>query len=210
VEDQLFVLGNREQLFLRYNGLLVTFEKRWADRWQTLLSYSLSEAFGLLPSSGGGPGQVSSTFGGGFGKDPNVYTNRTGNLNNDRTHMFRMQGAVEIPRIEVLLGANFQHLTGGPIAASARGRVPEGIVEVLIEPPGFQRLSPQTLLDLRVSKIFRFGEQGKLEFLADIMNVLNESAGQTIVTDNFYSPNFAKPILFVHPLRAMLGVKFSF
>jgi hypothetical protein len=30
----------------------------------------------------------------GLGQDPNVYTNRTGNLDNDRTHMFRVQEAV--------------------------------------------------------------------------------------------------------------------
>jgi hypothetical protein len=209
-EDQLFVLGNREQLFLRYDGLLLTLEKRWADRWQTLVSYSLSEAYGLLPSSGSDPGQFSSTFGGWFGRNPNDYTNRTGNLNNDRTHMFRVQGAVEIPGAALLVGANFQHLTGQPIAASARVRLPDAYYGGLIEPPGFQRLSAQTLLDLRISKIFRFGDEGKLELLADVLNLLNESAGFTIVTDNFYSPSYAKPALYVHPRRAMLGVKFSF
>jgi hypothetical protein len=30
------------------------------------------------------------------------------------------------------------------------------------------------------------------------------------VTDNFYSPNYAKPALYVHPRRVMLGMKVSF
>ncbi len=211
-EDRVFVLGNQDELFLRYNGILLTFGKRWADRWQTLLSYSLSEAYGLQPGSGGGGvGQNSTTFGfTTFGRDPNDYTNATGPLNNDRTHMFRLQGAAEIPRVEVLVGANFQHVTGQPFAASANVRLPQGTQRILIEPPSARRLSSQTLLDLRVSKIFRFGKDGKLEVLGDILNVFDESAELRFVTSNFYSPNFAKPRFYVHPLRVMLGVKFSF
>lgn len=46
--------------------------------------------------------------------------------------------------------------------------------------------------------------------LADILNVLDESAGNTLLSDNFYSLNCAKPARYILPLRAMLGVKFSF
>lgn len=44
-------------------------------------------------------------------------------------------------------------------------------------------------------------------FLADVLNVLNETAEEGIVTDNFFSPNFAVPKLFVDPRRTLLGVK---
>jgi len=211
-EDRLFVLGNQDALFLRYDGLVLTFEKRWTDRWQALVSYSLSEAYGLQPgSAGGGGGQNSTTFGWQrFGRDPNDYTNRRGQLNDDRTHIFRVQGAFEIPRVEVLVGASFQHYTGQPFAASANVRLPQGSRGILIETPGTRRLSSQTLLDLRFSKIFRFGKGGKIEVLADILQTLNDTAEVFYVTSNFYSPNFAKPDLFVPPRRAMIGVKFSF
>jgi hypothetical protein len=212
-EDRLFLLSNQEELFLRYNGLLVTFEKRWADRWQALVSYSVSEAVGLQATNGlaAGNAQLSTTFGLiPFGRDPNDYTNATGPLNNDRTHMFRVQGAVEIPRVGVLVGANFQYLTGQPFAANANVRLPQGTRQIFIEPRGTRRLSSQALLDLRVSKVFRFGKEGKLEVLADILNVLNDTAEVLLVSNNFYSPNFEEPDFFVNPLRAMLGVKFSF
>jgi hypothetical protein len=211
-EDRLFVLGNQDALFLRYDGLLLTFEKRWVGRWQAAVSYSLSEAEGLHSGSGGGGfAQDSTTFGfGTFGRDPNDYTNREGPLNNDRTHMFRVQAALEIPRVDVLVGANFQHLSGQPFAASANVRLPQGSRPILLEPPGTRRLESQTLLDLRVSKIFRFGRTGKLELLADVLNVFDDSAPIRYVTSNFYSPSFADPTLYVHPRRAMLGVKFAF
>jgi hypothetical protein len=71
-------------------------------------------------------------------------------------------------------------------------------------------MSSQTLLDLRFSKVFRFGEEGKLEVLADILNAFDDTAEAFYVTSNFYSPNFAKPNIFVLPRRAMIGVKLAF
>ncbi len=212
-EGSQFLLTNQDELFLRYGGLLVTFEKRWADRFQALASYSISEAVGLQATNGREPGfgQLSTTLGWiGFGRDPNDYTNATGPLNNDRTHMFRVQGAVEIPKVGILVGANFQHLTGQPFAAYGNVRLPQGTLRIFIEPRGARRLSSQTLLDLRISKIFRFGKDGKVELLADILNLLNDTAETSLVTNNFYSDNFEKPSSFVDPLRAMIGVKLAF
>jgi hypothetical protein len=172
-EERLFVLGNQEELFLRYDGLLLTFEKRWADRWQALVSYSLSEAVGLQATNGrsAGSGQSSTTFGWiPFGRDPNDYTNATGPLNNDRTHMFRMQGAIEIPRVGVVVGANFQHLTGQPFAAYANVRLAQGSRQIFVEPRGKRRLSfsvsprPQGLEDLTLRRNREArGSGGRLE-----------------------------------------------
>jgi outer membrane receptor protein involved in Fe transport len=212
-EERLFLLTNQDELFLRYNGLLLTFEKRWADRWQALASYSVSEAVGLQASNHfePGSGQNSSTYGwNGFGKDPNDYTNATGPLNNDRTHMFRVQGAIEVPKVGILVGANLQYLTGQPFAAFGNVRLPQGTRRIFIEPRGARRLSSETLLDLRISKILRFGKDGRIEILADILNVFDDTAETSIVTNNFYSPNFERPSRFVDPRRAMLGVKLFF
>jgi hypothetical protein len=212
-EDRLFLLTNPEELYFRYEGLLLTFEKRWSDGWQSLVSYSVSEAVGLQASNSrpAGSPQISSTFGNlPFGRDPNDYTNASGNLNNDRTHLFRVQGAVEIPRIEVLVGANFRHFTGQPWAAFANVRLPQGPQRIFIEPRGARRLSSQTLFDLRVSKIFRFGREGSLEVLGDLLNLLNDEAEVGLLSNNFYSPNFEKEGSFILPRRVMVGVKVFF
>ena len=212
-DDSRFLLTNQEELFLRYHGLLLTFEKRWANRWQALASYSISEAVGLQAWSGEGAGspQLSTTLGFiSFGRDPNDYTNATGPLNNDRTHMLRVQGAIEIPGVGILVGANFQHLTGQPFAGFGNVRLPQGTRRIFIEPRGERRLTSETLLDVRVSKLFRFGNKGKIEVLVDVLNVLDDTAETNLVTNNFYSPNFEKPSRFVDPLRAMVGVKVAF
>jgi hypothetical protein len=78
-----------------------------------LLSYTLSKANGLQASMAT-DGQNSA---GGFhtyGRGPNDLINAEGTLSNDRTHMLRAQGTVMIPKIGLLVGVNFQHLTGKP------------------------------------------------------------------------------------------------
>jgi len=213
-DARIYQLTNPEGYFSDYDGLLIWLNKRWSDRWQAVVSYTLSKAEGLINSNGRSPdlSQSTATFAGArarFGRDPNDFINATGNLLNDRTHMFRVQTAYEIPRVDVLVGAAFQYLTGKPYAAQANVRLPQGTRQIYIEPLGSRRLSPQTLLDLRISKVFRFGDH-KVEILADIMNLLQEEAEESIVTRNFYSENFAVPATWIDPRRAMIGVKLHF
>ncbi len=124
--------------------------------------------------------------------------------------MFRVQGAVEIPKIEVLLSANFQQLTGKPWAGVTFVRLPQGTRPIFVEPRGTRRLPSQTLLDFRVSKIFRFSGERKLELVLDILNLLNETAAEGVVTTNVFSPEFGEGSRFVTPRQAMLGIRFSF
>jgi hypothetical protein len=211
--ERFYLMTNRDELYLRYNGLLLTLEKRWSDGWQAQTSYSISEALGLQASSyfGSGGGQTSSTLGRNwFGRDPNDLTNAEGNLPNDRTHMFRIQGSAEIPKVGILVAAHYQHLTGKPWAAWTNVRLPQGNVWPMVEPRGSRRLSSQSLLDLRLSKIFRFGKDARVELLVDILNLLNETAEEGLISHHIFSSNFEEPNRFVDPRRAMIGVKLSF
>ena len=88
--------------------------------------------------------------------------------------------------------------------------LPQGDQRILLEPRGSRRLSSQSLLDLRVSRTFLFGRMGRVELLLDVLNVLNDTAEEALATDNLFSPNFARPTVFMDPRRAMLGVKFNF
>jgi hypothetical protein len=207
--DRRFLKTNPPEYFLRYNGMMLTLERRWADRWQALASYTFSKVEGLQPSSGATPGssQVSSLNT--FGRDPNSLTNAIGTLPNDRTHMFRLMGSVEIPRTGLVLATNLQHFTGLPWAATAQISLPQGLQRVLLEPRGSRRLSSQTLLDLRLSKTVRLAGHGQIELLLDVLNVLNQKAEEGLADDNLFSQNFARPSAFVDPRRAMLGVRLT-
>ena len=211
--DRFFLLTNRDDYYIHYDGLIITAEKRWTDHWQLLLSYSYSEATGLqsqnVVNPAGGQGSVTVSFNP-FGRDPNDITNATGLLPNDRTHMLRAQGNIEIPRLGILVGGHFQYLTGRPYTAFANVTLPQGTRSIYIEPFGSRRLSSQELLDLRVSKSFLMGPTGRVELLVDIFNVLNDASEEGVATQNFFSPNFAAGTNFVAPRRAMVGARLSF
>jgi hypothetical protein len=68
-------------------------------------------------------------------------------------------------------------------------------------------LSSQSLLDLRVSRAISFRGAARLQFILDVLNVLDDSAEEGLATDNVASPNFAKAVAFVDPRRAMFSVR---
>lgn len=212
-----FLLTNPDGYSLTYNGLVMTVEKRPSKGWHGLASYTFSRTYGLQASSGASAAdpQVSTVAPAfptaTFGRDPNNLTNAYGRLPNDRPHMFRAMGTIEVPRVRVMLGASYQHFSGKPWAAAAQVRLPppQGDQRILLEPRGSRRLSSQSLLDVRVSRSIPFGRGGHAEMLLDVLNVLNDTAEESLAFDNLFSPNFGRPSLFVDPRRAMIGVRLN-
>ena len=76
-----------------------------------------------------------------------------------------------------------------------------------LEPRGSRRLSSQALLDMRFSKTFSFGGPQRIELLVDVLNVLNDTAEEGLVSENMFSANFGLPSTFVDPRRAMVGLR---
>jgi hypothetical protein len=142
-----------------------------------------------------------------FGSDPNNLTNAGGRLPNDRPHVLRMTGVVNVPWIGVTVAANLQQFSGKPWAATAQVTLPQGAQRILLEERGSQRLSSQSILDLRVSKTLQFGDAGRVELLLDVLNLLNETAEEALVSDVLAATTFGRPRSFVDPRRAMLGVR---
>jgi TonB dependent receptor-like, beta-barrel/Carboxypeptidase regulatory-like domain len=212
--DRRFMLTNPPEYSMTYNGLVMAAEKRRSNGWQAFGSYTYSRTSGLQVSSGAtaaGP-QVSTIAGSPyltFGQDPNSLTNARGRLPNDRPHMLRLMGSVDVPRTGFVLAANAQYFSGKPWAASAQIALPQGDQRILLEPRGARRLSSQTLVDLRVSRPLPLGGANRIELLLDVLNVLNDTAEEAVATDNFFSPNFGQPTAFVDPRRAMLGVRLN-
>ena len=217
--DRRFLLTNQDGYEMNYNGLVLVVERRRANGWQAFGSYTLSRASGLQPSSGttAGGAQVSTIApppvpqGVIFGRDPNDLTNARGRLPNDRPHEFRAMGSVEVPRTGMVIAASIQYFSGKPWAATALVPLPQTnnqtTQRVQLEPRGSRRLSSQTLLDMRVSKSFSFGGSRHIELLLDVLNVLNDTAEEGLVSENLFSPNFGLPNTFVDPRRAMVGLR---
>ena len=188
-------------------------EKRRSHGWQAFGSYTFSRASGLQASSGTtAAGAQASTVAlptVPFGRDPNDLTNARGRLPNDRPHMFRVMGSVDVPRTGFVIAANLQYFSGKPWAATAQIALPQGDQRILLEPRGSRRLSSQSLLDVRVSRTIAVGGVGRIELLVDVLNALNDTAEEGLATDNLFSPNFGQPTAFMDPRRAMVGVRLN-
>jgi hypothetical protein len=215
-DSRRFLLTNPEGYSTSYDGLVMAVERRRSHRWHARGSYTFSKAYGLLASSGTtAAGAQLSTVSPPqpltFGRDPNDLFNARGRLPNDRPHVARVLGSIEVPRLGVLMAANFQHFSGKPWAATAQVQLPQNNQQrVLLEPRGSRRLSSQSLLDVRVSKTITLRRLGRVELMIDVLNALNDAAEEAIASDYFLSPNFQQPTVFIDPRRAMIGVRMHF
>ena len=218
--ERLFRLTNPEGYSSAYNGFVVVVDKRRSKGWQATGSYTLSRVHGLLASSGTtAAGAQISTVGSPpimFGRDPNDLTNARGRLPNDRLHMFRVMGGVDVPGTGLMMAANLQHSSGKPWAGAAVVSLPapqSGQQRILLEPRGSRQLSSQTLLDLRVSKTLRFGTRARIELMVDVLNVLDDDAEEGLVSDELFDglgrPVVVQPNVFVDPRRVMLSARMN-
>jgi hypothetical protein len=207
-----YLLTNPDGYSVTYNGLVVALDKRKSNGWQAFGSYTFSRTYGLLVSSGlsADAGQLSTVAPNNtFGRDPNNLTNAEGRLQNDRPHIFRVMGSVDVPHTGVVVAANFQQFSGKPWAASTNvTTLPQGSQRILLEPRGTRRLPSQSLLDLRVSRAVGFGPN-RVELLLDVLNLLNDAAEEAIATDNLFGATFGRGTQFMDPRRVMLAVRLN-
>ena len=213
-----FLLTNQKDYSLTYNGLVMVVEKRRSNGWQAFGSYTFSRAYGLQPSSGttAGGAQASTVApppapqGVTFGRDPNDLTNARGRLPNDRPHMLRTMGSVDVPKTGFVLAANLGYFSGKPWAASAQVALPQNPQQrLLLEPRGSRRLSSQTLLDVRLSRPISFNRFGRIELMVDVLNILNNKAEEGLATENLFAGNFGQPTVFIDPRRVMLSARMN-
>jgi hypothetical protein len=214
-----FLLTNQDAYSMTYDGVVMVVERRLSHGWQGYASYTLSRTSGLQPSSGAiaGAAHVSTVApppvpqGLTFGRDPNDLTNARGRLPNDRPHMVKGMGSINLLRTGVVLAANIGYFSGKPWAATTLISVPQNPQQqrVLVEARGARRLSSQMLLDMRLSRAIAFGGAKRVELLLDVLNVLNSTAEEGLISDNLSSVNFGKPSSFVDPRRAMVGVRMN-
>jgi hypothetical protein len=226
--ERRFLLTNPDGYSLRYDGLVLAVEKRRSRGWQASGSYTLSRTSGLQSASATtAAGTQVSTVGAPpvsfappvtFGRDRNDLTNARGRLPNDRPHLVRVMGSVDIPKTGFAVAANLQQSSGKPWGATATVALlpPQAANQrILLEPRGTRRLSSQSLLDVRVSRAFAFGRVGRIELLLDVLNALNDNAEEGLASDILVTDTlttnvtFGVPNVFVDPRRAMVSVRLN-
>jgi hypothetical protein len=174
-----FMTTNAPGLFNKYDGLVLTMDKRVSHRWMTNLSYTYSRAYGLVTS-------------GTAGQDPNDLINATGRLSTDRPHIFSGGTTYDVPFIDVQVAANLMALSGTPYAPQALVQLPQGRRSVDIAAPGSYRTPSQELLYLRFNKILFRHSGRRVEVAAELANALQSEAFLTVATQNFFASNFGQ------------------
>jgi len=169
------VLGTANP-FRKYRGLILALNKRYANRWQANISYTLAKAEGTSDNTSGENDASSRVW-----ENPSLaLVNREGNLRNDRRHDFRVNGTVLLPVIDVGLNAIWRSYSGRtwtpyhqftnsqlPFPPSSTGR------RVNLEPRGTSRMPAQHTLDLRLDKQFRLTQRDRISVYMQFDNLFN-------------------------------------
>jgi hypothetical protein len=149
---------------------------------------------------------------GGASTNPNDQVNNCGYATSDSKFMGNFNVVYRLPR-GVNLASHVQQLSGQPLATSyvvTRADVPtltQVSQTVNLLPTGARRKEAWTLIDLRLSKIFRFGQRS-IEPLAELHNITNENASLSQVTT--VGPTLGRVSSNVDARIARFGVKILF
>ena len=216
--DRLFQLTNPEEMFSRYNGLSIQAQKRMSNRWQLTAGLTLSKSTGLNGSSMASPigaqtGTPQAVLAGQlFGQDPNHYLNTEGRLIGDRPVIGKMQFLYEAP-YDITFGVNFTHLTGRlwsrQIRVAGLGFAVRPLIQ--LEPnTGDRRVPDLNQIDVRVGKDFRFAGTTRFGIFADLLNLTNSDASESVGSRQGNQSNFGLPTRYIYPRRLMIAGKIRF
>ncbi len=227
----------------KYDGLLVSLEKRFANNYQFRASYTLSKAFNFanddqIPFSNGPI-------------DPNNLQREYGSTPNDQRHRFTFSGvwdlpyaihlapiltlasgvpmdillpggATRIPQLQRNAGGRLFH-TGAELNAFIRSVNTAGGVGGQLLPlvnDNVHFTDSFSSFDLRASKVFKVGEQVRIEPLVEVFNLFNvtnvlgfsksnySGFANVLVRDSndAASPGFLRSSSFGHPVSTAGGV----
>ncbi len=198
-----------------YDGVEVTLNKRFSNRWMMMASYVYAYSRGLI-----GTDFNDSWSGTGYFNNPNAHINAYGEFGLERKHQFKLQGLVQGPW-GINLSGYFRYLDGTRWARVIRSydlglSLPQGTVSIYAEKRGSRKLPPLKILDLRVEKTFNIAGR-KLGLFVDVFNVLNANTATSVWTQSSRSTTVAgKRVYFgqhtaiMDPRIARLGIRFEF
>jgi len=223
--DRFFQITNRPELKSDINAVSFGVHKPMRNNWQLNASATWMRAEGTLQEGRGGAGEQGSGVGieqrGGlqfrnFGRNPNMFVNVDGRLRSDVEWQIKTQLVYQLPA-GFLASANFSYRSGAHLirrirlAADVTGIPVDNTNVLILQPRGENgRIDGVTFLDARIQKDFKLGEKVKLAVFADALNLLNESATQSVQSTLVTSSVFWYPSDAVDPRRLMLGAKLRF
>jgi hypothetical protein len=158
-----------------YSGVEFTLDKRMSNRWQALVSYTLSKARFEDPSININPNSLLNASGR-LADQTAVGTVMLNRQVGDRPHNFKLTGSYLLPWGDVLIGANLLAQSGAPVTRYVNTPLTVGgTTNVMVEGAGAHRLPTRTALDLRAQKNIPMGAARSLDLAMDVSNLLNSN-----------------------------------
>lgn len=143
-----------------YRGLEFVLTKRYADKWQLMAAVTYGKTNEKLPIEA-----VDDPNNRAFDDDVPEW--------NDAPLIIKVIGSWELPW-GFTIGGFFNYRSGLPTQRYFYNRgLNQGGINVDAEKYGSERYPSLTIVDLRLSKIFRLGKYGVVEIMADVFNTFN-------------------------------------
>ena len=178
-----------------YRGLEFVLTKKYADKWQLMASLTYGKSNVTLPIEAV--------------NNPN---NREFNDGvpewNDAPLIIKVMGSWELPW-GFTIGGFFNYRSGLPTQRYfSYSGLNQGRINVQTQEYGSERYSDLTILDLRLSKVFRLGKYGMIEIMADLFNTFNSY--KTLDWDEESWEGYQSVYTVLAPRILRLGVKWQF
>jgi hypothetical protein len=213
------VIDNQPFLDTDYKGVEITASKRLSHRWQMVAGLTFgANRGGINTSAGTPPGQaatIASTNAGDL-NDPNFTQYGDGIVGNDSKVAFRLSGSYTLPW-EIGLSGSLVSNTGYPYistytlsratAATAGVALTRASQLILLSNRGDERLDTVSLVDLRISRAFRFGAR-RISPQVDIYNLTNQYTPQSTTVG--VGSTYLRPTSILAPRIIRVGVAVNF
>jgi hypothetical protein len=196
------IRDNRPELDTEYKGIEFTATKRFSARWQMQAGFTIGK------NEGG--------FGGGDLNDPNLTRFPRGIIGNDSERAFRLSGSYRLPADINLAGsmlANNGYPYQSTYSLTRAAALTQGIAltrtaqTITLSERGDERLPNVTMVDLRLSRPFRFGSRS-FQPTVDFFNVLNADTKDN--QNNAIGANYLLPRSILAPRIIRVGFSLNF
>ena len=180
----------------QYHGMTITFNKRFADRWQFQANYLLS-----FDKSDDDNERDPFTF---RYADPRALDAEYNWSDRDQRHRFNAFATFLLP-YDINISPIVQYRSAQPTSVANRGTFPNIVKRNTV------RLENEFFtLDVRASKAFKFGERMSLEGIFEAFNLFNNRNQRSLPRPLTFNFDGTVSAGFGEPRQAQIGVRFKF
>jgi hypothetical protein len=207
------VVDNDPFLDTTYNGVEITAQKRFSNRWQMTTGFTAGKNTGGINAQAGQSSTADLN-------DPNIAAYAKGIVGTDSLYAFRLSGSYRAP-YDIQVAGSLVSNTGYPymstysvsraLATTAGVALTRSTQSVFLSDRGDERYPNVTLIDLRLSRVFHFSGNRRIEPTFDIFNLGNASTITTLTTAvPATGSTYLAPTAIVSPRIMKVGFSINF